>query len=465
MIMPSSNDRISAPGEPSLGDLFRKLSTDSSQLIRQEIALARTEVASTIGRAGRNAASVAVGLLVMGIGGLVLTGFAIALLGKLLGNYWLGALIVAVVYLAVAGIGMMTALRKARRARLVPEQTVQSLRATQHWAREEVTELRAALTSDDGGAPPAAGNRLAAAHTAITVEQRPSERSGSPGEGAKRGAQNEAPPEPGVWPLAKRTFHEIGSDDVTGQAAKVAYYSFMAMPPALMAVFALAGLFGSDRLATFLLQQASTAMPASVVDSILRPFIQQVVLKSAPGPLSVGIILALWGASSVFTGLMVTLNVAYDVDENRGFVKQRAIALGTMVAATILFLLAALTLLFGPELANLAGLGSAGELAWNILRWPLTFAFVVAAFWIVYYILPNKDQKGCGKVLLISAAVAALLWVLASAVFRLYIANFSSYSKTYGFLGAFIILLLWLYVTGLVVLAGGELASEMEKSR
>jgi membrane protein len=239
----------------------------------------------------------------------------------------------------------------------------------------------------------------------------------------------------------------------------------MAMPPALMAVFALAGLFGSDRLANFLLQQASTAMPASVVDSILRPFIQDVVLKSAPGPLSVGIILALWGASSVFTGLMVTLNVAYDVDENRGFVKQRAIALGTMVGATVLFLLAALTLLFGPDLADLAGLGSAGELAWNILRWPLTFAFVVAAFWVVYYVLPNKDQKGCGKTLLIAAAVAALLWVLASAAFRLYIANFSSYSKTYGFLGAFIILLLWLYVTGLVVLSGGELASEMEKGR
>lgn len=401
--MPSSNDRTSGPDAPSLGELFRRLSTDSSRLVRGEIALARAEVAGTMGRAARGGASVAVGLLVMGIGCLALTGFAVALLGELLGNYWLGALIVAVPYLAAAGVGMTLALRR----------TVPGPRATRAPSRD--------------------------------------------GESARR--------EPGVWPLARRTFREIGSDDVAGQAAKVAYYSFMAMPPALMAVFALAGIFGSDRLAGFLLQQASTAMPASVVDGILRPFIQEVVLSSAPGPLSIGIVLALWGASSVFTGLMVTLNVAYDVEETRGFVKQRALSLGTMIGATFLFLLAALTLLFGPELAHLAGLGRAGELAWTILRWPLTFAFVVAAFWVVYYVLPNKDQKGCGKILLLSSAVAALLWVAASAAFRLYIANFSSYSKTYGFLGAFIILLLWLYVTGLVVLASGELASEMEKGR
>jgi membrane protein len=267
----------------------------------------------------------------------------------------------------------------------------------------------------------------------------------------------------GIGALAKRTFHEIVSDDIAGQAAKVAYYAFMAMPPALMAVFALAGLFGSERFATWLLAQAGTAMPGAIVDGILRPFVEQVVLKSAPGPLSIGLILALWGASGVFSGLMVTLNVAYDIEEERSFVRKKLVALGTMLAATALFLLAAVTLLVGPELAKLAGLGEAGRLIWTILRWPLTFLFVVGAFWIVYYLLPNRDQKGCGGTILKAAAVAAVLWVVASAGFRLYIANFSSYSETYGFLGAFIILLLWLYVTGLVVLAGGELASEMER--
>lgn len=266
-------------------------------------------------------------------------------------------------------------------------------------------------------------------------------------------------------PLLKRTFREIGRDDITGQAAKVAYYGFMALPPALMAVFALAGLIGSDELARWLVQQASTAMPAAVVDNILKPFIEDVVLQSGPGPLSIGLILALWGASGVFSGLMTTLNVTFDVSETRGFFRTRAIAFVTMVAATVLFLLAAVALLFGPELADLVGVGGTGELIWTIVRWPITFAFVVAAFWIVYYALPNREQKASRGTLLKAAGVGAVLWVLASAAFRLYIANFSSYSKTYGFLGAFIILLLWLYVTGLVVLIGGELASEMEKGK
>jgi membrane protein len=230
-----------------------------------------------------------------------------------------------------------------------------------------------------------------------------------------------------------------------------------------MALFALAGLFGSEKFAAWLLAQAGTAMPGAIVDGILRPFVQQVVLKSAPGPLSVGLILALWGASGVFTGLMVTLNVAYDIEEERSFIRKKMVALGTMLAATALFFLAAVALLVGPELAKLAGLGAVGQLIWTILRWPLTFLVVVGAFWIVYYLLPNRDQKGYSGTILKAAAVAAVLWVLASAVFRLYIANFTSYSETYGFLGAFIILLLWLYVTGLVVLAGGELASEMER--
>ena len=88
---------------------------------------------------------------------------------------------------------------------------------------------------------------------------------------------------------------------------------------------------------------------------------------------------------------------------------------------------------------------------------------MVLAFWCAYYFLPNRDQRASKSLLAKAAAVAAALWVLATAGFRVYIANFSSYSETYGFLGAFIILLLWLYVTGLVVLVGGELASEMEK--
>lgn len=262
--------------------------------------------------------------------------------------------------------------------------------------------------------------------------------------------------------LLKRVWREIREDDITGQAAKLAYFAFLAMPPALMAVFGVAGLFGSEAIAAWVERQARVAMPQAVTEEIVVPFIQQVVLENAPGPLSIGLLLAVWGASAVFSGTMDSLNIAYDIDDDRPFLKRRAMAVGVMIVGVILFLLAAGALLLGPQVADALGLGSVGRRVWDILQWPLAFAFVVSAFWIAYYVLPNRDQRGCRVVILKAAAAAAVLWLLATLAFRIYISNFSSYTETYGFLGAFIILLLWLYVTALVVLAGGELASEME---
>lgn len=278
---------------------------------------------------------------------------------------------------------------------------------------------------------------------------------------APRAPRQRSSPEDGTG-LLKRVWHEFQEDDIPGQAAKLAYYAFLAMPPALMAIFGLAGLVGDEALAGWLEEQARLALPETVTETIIVPFIQQVVLDRAPDAFSIGLILALWGASAVFAGLMTTLNAVYDLDEDRSFLKKRGIAVGVMLVGTLLFILAAGALLAGPAIADAMGLGAAGQLAWNILQWPLAFAFVVAAIWLVYYILPNRDQSPYKTTLLKAAAAAAVLWLVATAAFRLYIANFGSYTETYGLLGAFIVLLLWLYVSGLVVLTGGELASEME---
>lgn len=266
----------------------------------------------------------------------------------------------------------------------------------------------------------------------------------------------------GTRELLRRVWREIKEDDITGQAAKLAYFAFLAMPPALMAVFGIAGLFGSEAIAVWFEQQARLAMPQAVTEEIIVPFIEQVVLQNAPGPLSIGLLLAVWGASAVFAGTMDSLNIAYDIEDDRSFIKRRALAVGVMLVGVLLFLLAAGALLLGPQISDALGFGSVGSTVWDIIQWPLAFGFVVLAFWIAYYVLPNRDQRGCRVVILKAAAAAAVLWLVATLAFRIYISNFSSYSETYGFLGAFIILLLWLYVTALVVLAGGELASEME---
>lgn len=264
-------------------------------------------------------------------------------------------------------------------------------------------------------------------------------------------------------PLWKRVWHEIREDDVTGSAAKLAYYWFLALPPALMATFALAGMFGGETLANRLIEQARVALPSEVNTAIVEPFLQQILLDRAPGPFSIGLLLALWGGSTGVAVLMDAMNMAYDIEEGRPFVRKRAIALGIMLAGVTLFMLAAVAILGGPSIARAAGLGAVASAVWGIAQWPLAFLFMVAAFWIVYFVLPNRDQYDRRWVILRAAAGAALLWVAATAVFRVYIANFSSFTETYGFLGAFIIFLLWLYLTALVVIAGGEVASEMEK--
>lgn len=274
-----------------------------------------------------------------------------------------------------------------------------------------------------------------------------------------------AAPAGGWQKWVRHLFSELVDDDVLGHGAKLAFYAFLALPPALMATFGAAGLYGSESLAQWLREQAALALPRSVNESIVQPFISEVLLSRAPGPFSLGLLLALWGGSSVFAGLMGSLNEAFDVEEGRSWFRRRAIALATLVAAIGLFLVAATALLAGPAIAKAIRLGGVAERAWMVAQWPLAFVFIVIAFWAAYYILPNRDQAACKVTLLKASAIAAALWVAATAGFRLYIANFSSYSQTYGILGAFIVLLLWLYVTSVVVLVGGEIASELERGR
>jgi membrane protein len=248
-------------------------------------------------------------------------------------------------------------------------------------------------------------------------------------------------------------------DDVSNQAAKVAYYFFMSLPPLLMAAFGLAGIFGGDRTADWLTSSLRRNLPAEA-GTLVNGFVDDVVHKNHPGLLSIGLLLAMWSGASVFMALEDTLNVAYGVRCTRGFVKRRAVALGTLLGVGILFLAGSVVLLAGQAIAKGLGLG----IVWKVLQWPTGLALVVGAFWIVYYVLPNADQRGCKLALLKASAVAAGLWLLATLAFRLYASHFGSYSKTYGVLGGIIVLLLWMYYTSTVILLGGEVASEMERT-
>jgi membrane protein len=263
-------------------------------------------------------------------------------------------------------------------------------------------------------------------------------------------------------PLWKRVLHAYRADDLANQAAKVAYYFFLSLPPALMAVFGLTGFFGGPGTADWLTGRLSGALPAEA-SALVTGFVRDVVHQKAPGALSVGLLLALWSGAAVFSALEDTLNDAFGITAKRSFIRRKAVAVGMLAACAVLFLAGSAVLLGGGRIAGPLGLGAAGRRAWAVAQVPLGFALVTATFWLVYYVLPNRDQRACRGTLLRASAVAAALFVAASLAFRLYITRFGSYGATYGLLGTVIVLLLWMYVTSLVILLGGEVSAEMER--
>jgi membrane protein len=452
-------------GDRPLGELFRRLSADASSLIRHEVALARLELRRNVGALASDAARAAIGGVVAAIGALVLVEALVFGVADLLGRrYWLSALIVGVLLLAVGGGLLVAALKRGKKHRISPEDTLATLRETGDWVKGEAADLRAALAGDArpgvrsaspapllppstrGGRP----RKSDAGEASTPVPQR---------EGAGSPVRSTAEP-PITLPLWKRVWREYNDDDIANQAAKVAYYFFMSLPPLLMAAFGLAGVFGGEDTAEWLTGNLRRNLPAEA-GTLVNGFVTDVVHKNHPGLLSLGLLLALWSGAAVFMALEDTLNAAWHVECARGFVKRRAVALGTLLAVGILFLAGSLVLVAGPAIAKGLGLG----VVWDVMQWPLGFALVVGAFWIVYYVLPNVDQRGFGLVLLKASAIAAALWLLATLGFRLYASNFGSYSKTYGVLGGIIVLLLWMYYTSTVILLGGEIASEMERTR
>jgi membrane protein len=461
--------------ERSLGELFRELSADGSRLVRQEIALARAEMRRNVAAVTGHAGMVAVGAAMAVAGALVLMAALVAFLGDvLLGErYWLAALLVGVLLLGGGGALAFLAVKRMGAGGMAPAETLAALRETSGWARAEVEDLREALSS--GVVPHTSGNGRGTPYLRLHTDGNggePEEASaarGGTGRGTAAGRRRvasrgkEPGPLPVSEPLWKRVVHEFQEDDLTNQAAKVAYYFFLSLPPLLMAIFGLAGIFGGQPTADWLTERLGRVLPTEA-GGLVNDFVNQVVHDKAPGLLTVGLLLALWAAANVIMALEDTLNDAFEVTAERGFIQKRVTALAVLLGVSVLFLGGSVILLAGPALARAMGLGPTGDVVWSVLQWPLSFALVVGAFWVIYYFLPNQDQSGCKRTLLKSSALAAALWLVATAGFKLYIANFSSYSATYGLLGTVIVLQLWMWMTSLVILLGGEISSEMERT-
>jgi membrane protein len=256
-------------------------------------------------------------------------------------------------------------------------------------------------------------------------------------------------------------------DNVLGVAAQVAYYFFFSLFPIFLFLAPLLGLVGDkQKTFTFLLDQARQAVPSEAFRLVESVVSEVVFSPSAPGVVSVGALLALWTGSNVFSALQDALNTAYDVEKDeRPWWKKKLIALACLVGVGGMFVLSTVVLLSGDKIVGWVGdhigLGAASRALWNLAQFPLALGLLVVTAFVVFKYLPAVRQRNAH--VWVAATVTTLLWLLATLLFRFYVQNFGSYNKTYGTIGAVIVLLTWMYLSMIVVLIGGELASELTK--
>jgi membrane protein len=266
--------------------------------------------------------------------------------------------------------------------------------------------------------------------------------------------------------LGKRVYAEVMDDDVLGRSAQLSYYFLLALFPALLFLTSLLGyLAGADsQLRQGLFNSLAAVLPGDASQLIAKT-VTDVTQSSGGGKLSFGILATLWAASNGMGAISDSLNAAYELKESRPWWKVRLTAVGLTLSLTLLIVTALVLVLYGHDIADAVsiklGLGAAFATGWKVLQWPLVLIFVLLAFALIYYFGPDSRRQDW-KWITPGAIVGVALWLLISFGFKAYLSYFNSYSATYGSLGAVIILMLWFYFTGIAILVGGEINSEIE---
>jgi membrane protein len=262
--------------------------------------------------------------------------------------------------------------------------------------------------------------------------------------------------------LTKRTAREVVADDCLGLAAELAYYFLLALFPALLCVVALVSFMPVGGVL-----ESITAVLARMLPREALTLIQDQIVKISDsndgGLLTLGLLGALWSTSAGVSAIIGTLNKAYDIEEGRSWWKVKLVSVGLTAALAVFMVAATGLLVVGPtvlEEFTFAHLDRAFLLAWEILQWPVAFGLVALGIAIIYYYAPDAEQDWLW--ITPGSIFATFLWLVASAAFKFYVGNFGSYNATYGAIGGVIVLMLWLYVSGLAVLVGAELNAEIE---
>ncbi|MBG6056012.1 membrane protein [Salinibacterium sp. CAN_S4] len=269
--------------------------------------------------------------------------------------------------------------------------------------------------------------------------------------------------------VIKKTIREFSTDQATDLAAALTYYGVLAIFPALLAFVSLIGLFGDPETTTdALLDLIGGIVPGSTLEAIREPIRGLAESPAAGLTFATGVLGALWSASGYVGAFSRAMNRIYSIQEGRPFWKLRPITLAVTVLAIVIAVLAAVLItISGPiaeQIGESIGVGQTGLIVWNIAKWPLLAFLAVAIVAVLYHATPNVKQPKF-RWTSVGAVLALVVWVLASAGFAVYAANFSSYNETYGAIGGVIVFLLWIWISNNALLFGAELDAELERGR
>jgi membrane protein len=283
-----------------------------------------------------------------------------------------------------------------------------------------------------------------------------------------------APDEPTDLPkrswfgVLKRTATEFSDDNLTDWAAALTYYSILSIFPALIALVSILGLVG-DSATQPLIDNIGAVAPGPAKEIFTSAIENLQKSEGAAGLLFfVGLAGALWSASGYVAAFMRASNAIYDIEEGRPIWKTAPVRLGVTIVLLVLVVISATAVALTGGLAEQAGkvigIGDTAVTVWDIAKWPVLLLIVSFMFAILYWAAPNVKHP---KFRWVSpgGVLAVIVWIIASAAFAFYVANFGSYNKTYGALGGVIVFLVWLWISNIAVLLGAEINAELERGR
>ncbi|WP_433920922.1 YihY/virulence factor BrkB family protein [Streptomyces canus] len=311
-------------------------------------------------------------------------------------------------------------------------------------------------------------------HGGHSATDQKAETARAPEAGPNKQVERQAPDTPTDLPkrswgaVLKGTLKEFKKDELTDRAAALTYYGILALFPALLALISLLGIVGQSA-SQQVLGNIQKLAPGAARD-VLSSAVQQMQGNAGIGSVMaiVGLLLAVWSASGYVAAFIRSANAVYDIPEGRPVWKVLPVRVGVTVVLMVLAVVSAVIVVFTGALAkqigSSLGVGDTALTVWSIAKWPVLAVLVTTMIAILYWATPNARVRGF-RWITPGSFLALVIWMVASAGFALYVANFASYNKTYGTFAGVIIFLVWLWITNLAILLGLEFDAEMHRQR